>query len=331
MITGYKQQKRPVQTTDEAKLAEDLNMFYTRFDKRDFHMEQEWVMSETQSRSSHAVVVSDEDIRVCFRKVNPRSATGPDKVSGRTPKECSESLAPVFTKLIQMPLDKSYIPRINFSTPCSHISWFRNFSQCLWTLFSSAGSLVSYQTDHNKCKWDRRCPAFWQPTQVPFRDVCCLWSSSSCTQLTAAAKKMGMWWSSLRMTHPCQVWSHPCQVWSHPCQVWSRRMTHHTVRPWRSWLSGATGTTWSWTWPRLKNLSSTSTKVNMDPIVIRGQPVETVTNYKYLGTIIDNKLDWSPNIEACCKKANQCMYFLRKLEQFKVDKNILVHNYQTII
>ena len=39
-------------------------------------------------------------------------------------------------------------------------------------------------------------------------------------------------------------------------------------------------------------------KVNMDLIVIRGQPVEIVTNYKYLGTIIDNKLDWSPNIEA---------------------------------
>ena len=40
-ITGYKQQKKPVQATDEAKLAEDLNTFYTRFDKRDFHMEQE--------------------------------------------------------------------------------------------------------------------------------------------------------------------------------------------------------------------------------------------------------------------------------------------------
>ena len=111
-ITGYKQQKKPVQATDEAKLAEDLNTFYTRFDKRDFHMEQERVMSETQSRSSHPVVVSDEDVRACFRKVNPRSTTGPDKVSGRMLKECSESLALVFTKLIQMSLDKSYIPRI---------------------------------------------------------------------------------------------------------------------------------------------------------------------------------------------------------------------------
>ena len=39
-------------------------------------------------------------------------------------------------------------------------------------------------------------------------------------------------------------------------------------------------------------------KVNMDPIVIRGQPVEIVTNYKNLGTIIDNRLAWSPNIES---------------------------------
>ena len=39
-------------------------------------------------------------------------------------------------------------------------------------------------------------------------------------------------------------------------------------------------------------------KVKLDPIVIRGQPVEIFTNFKYLGTIIDNKLDWSPNIEA---------------------------------
>ena len=59
--------------------------------------------------------------------------------------------------------------------------------------------------------------------------------------------------------------------------------------------------------------------------------MEIVTNYKYLGTITDNKLDGSPNIEACCKKANQRMYFLRKLKQFKVDKNIFVRFYQTII
>ena len=46
--------------------------------------------------------------------------------------------------------------------------------------------------------------------------------------------------------------------------------------------------------------------------------MEIVTNCEYLGTIIDNKLDCSPNTDACCKKVNQRMYFLRKLKQFKV-------------
>ena len=39
-ITGYKQQKRPVQTTDETKL-HHKNTFHTRYDKCNFHMEQE--------------------------------------------------------------------------------------------------------------------------------------------------------------------------------------------------------------------------------------------------------------------------------------------------
>ena len=62
----------------------------------------------------------------------------------------------------------------------------------------------------------------------------------------------------------------------------------------------------------------------MEPIVVRGQPVEIVENNKYLRTIIDSKLDWSSNIEACCKKTNQRMYFLRKLKKFHVDKIIVL-------
>ena len=63
--------------------------------------------------------------------------------------------------------------------------------------------------------------------------------------------------------------------------------------------------------------------ISMDPIVIRGRPVEMVANYKCLGAIIDNKLDWPSNTEVCCKKENQRMYFLRKLKQFQVDKKIV--------
>lgn len=48
-------------------------------------------------------------------------------------------------------------------------------------------------------------------------------------------------------------------------------------------------------------------KISMDPIVIRGQPVEMVENYKYLGTIIDSKLDWTFR-QAARKQTNTCTF-----------------------
>ena len=58
-------------------------------------------------------------------------------------------------------------------------------------------------------------------------------------------------------------------------------------------------------------------------MVIKGNEVETVESYKYLGTIIDCQLDWSANVDAVYKKANQRLFFLRKLKQFRVDPQIL--------
>ncbi|KAL8583439.1 hypothetical protein ACOMHN_044798 [Nucella lapillus] len=41
------------------------------------------------------------------------------------------------------------------------------------------------------------------------------------------------------------------------------------------------------------------------PLVIRGEDVELVDQYKYLGSIIDSKLSWSANAQALLKKGNQ--------------------------
>jgi hypothetical protein len=69
----------------------------------------------------------------------------------------------------------------------------------------------------------------------------------------------------------------------------------------------------------------------IDPIIIKGQPVEIVGYYKYLGTLIDDQLDWSPNVDAVSKKANQRLFFLRKLKQFKVSPQILQLFFQSTI
>ena len=54
-----------------------------------------------------------------------------------------------------------------------------------------------------------------------------------------------------------------------------------------------------------------------------GQNIEIVHSYKYLGTIIDDKLRWDENTTNIFKKGQQRLYFLRKLNALHVDRNIL--------
>ena len=60
-----------------------------------------------------------------------------------------------------------------------------------------------------------------------------------------------------------------------------------------------------------------------DPLCISGLKVERVNEYKYLGTVIDDKLNWNENSKVLYGKANQRLFFLRKLRKFNVDINIL--------
>ena len=55
--------------------------------------------------------------------------------------------------------------------------------------------------------------------------------------------------------------------------------------------------------------------------------MERVDNYKYLGTIIDNKLNYETNCEAVFKKGNQRLHCLRKLCSFHIDSKMLTMFY----
>ena len=64
---------------------------------------------------------------------------------------------------------------------------------------------------------------------------------------------------------------------------------------------------------------------------IQGTVIETVEEYKYLGTIIDYKLTWSANTLAKYSKVQQRLYFLRKLHSFNADATTLTLFYLTFI
>ncbi len=70
---------------------------------------------------------------------------------------------------------------------------------------------------------------------------------------------------------------------------------------------------------------------NHNPTVMKGEPVERVESYKYLGTFIDSKLSFNINSEAVCKKGHQHLFYLRRLAHFNVDKTLLILFYRAFI
>ena len=72
-------------------------------------------------------------------------------------------------------------------------------------------------------------------------------------------------------------------------------------------------------------------KNDITPIQIEGECVEIVENYKYLGTIFDNKLKGSDHVSKIAKKANQRLYFVRKLKKIGVNRKVLTMFYRSVV
>ena len=68
-----------------------------------------------------------------------------------------------------------------------------------------------------------------------------------------------------------------------------------------------------------------------EPLVINGQAVEQVAEFKFLGTYIQENLKWHSNLNDIRKKARQRLYFLRTLNTFHVQQKILVSFYRATI
>ena len=67
------------------------------------------------------------------------------------------------------------------------------------------------------------------------------------------------------------------------------------------------------------------------PVFINGENVEFVGSYKYLGTVIDDRLKWEENTDLLYRRGLQRLYYLRKLKTFHLDNEILCLFYSSII
>ena len=65
--------------------------------------------------------------------------------------------------------------------------------------------------------------------------------------------------------------------------------------------------------------------------MIGGECVERVSDYKYLGVTVNEKLDWSVHAEKVMSKVNQRMYFVRKLNSFGIDSVLVSLFYRAAV
>lgn len=65
--------------------------------------------------------------------------------------------------------------------------------------------------------------------------------------------------------------------------------------------------------------------------LIDGRPIQQVTQYKYLGVVLDNKLRWDMWTDQICSKSQQRMFHLKKLLTFHVSSKVLQMFYCSFI
>ncbi|KAI3360660.1 hypothetical protein L3Q82_002526 [Scortum barcoo] len=67
------------------------------------------------------------------------------------------------------------------------------------------------------------------------------------------------------------------------------------------------------------------------PLLIHGEAVERVNNIKFLGIHITSDLTWSMNTAHLVKKAQQRLFFLRKLKRAGLSPQLLTNFYRATI
>jgi len=74
-----------------------------------------------------------------------------------------------------------------------------------------------------------------------------------------------------------------------------------------------------------------TTPVTHNALYIGNELVETVTEYKYLGTIIDSDFTFRKNVDSIYKKVQTRLYFVRQLSKLRIDNKILELFYTAIV
>ena len=94
--SGMKPKKVSISVPNEEEYSDDLNAFYSRFDKCDFRKECSILENVLINNDDQPLCFYEHDVRNAFNNVNPNKSKGPDNISGKVLKTCSNELAYIF-------------------------------------------------------------------------------------------------------------------------------------------------------------------------------------------------------------------------------------------
>ena len=69
-------------------------------------------MEKVQYQPPWPFFTNEENVRLNFRNINSKSASGPDDGSGKSLKLCSDSLARILTELLERSFNEGHIPEV---------------------------------------------------------------------------------------------------------------------------------------------------------------------------------------------------------------------------
>ena len=107
---GAKKQKVCVEGVSMQDLPDQLNTFFTRFEKYNFSADLNAL--KTSLRPQRNVIIQEEFVNRLLKRINVNKSPGPDGIDGRTLKFCADQLSGVLQHLFQASIDQHVVPSL---------------------------------------------------------------------------------------------------------------------------------------------------------------------------------------------------------------------------
>ncbi|KAK3523195.1 hypothetical protein QTP86_021749, partial [Hemibagrus guttatus] len=267
----------------DASLPDALNDFYAQFEAQN-----NVAARKTITPSNDQVLcLSTADVKRTLCRVNPQKSAGSDNIPGRVLRECAEQLVDVFTDIFNISLSSAVVPTCLKTTTIVPL-----------LKKSTVSCLINYHP--------------FALTPIMMKCFERLVMRHIKTQLPPSL-------DPLQFAYPFNT-----VIPQHLIEKLKLLDLNTSLCNWI--LDFLTGRPQS---VRIGNSFSSTTTVSTgaqsdhSPLFIDRSPVEIIKSTKFLGVHLAENFTWSLNTTSITKKAQQCLYFLRRLRKAHLPPHIL--------